>query len=67
MGQQPLKFVTSLLPLLYISSETFDYFRILGNIEMKFGQKKVQLMTNISNSFLVLLWRLEIGSKPFHD
>ena len=55
MGQQPLKFVTSLLPLLYISSETFDYFKILGNIDMKFGQKKVKLVTNISNAVLVLL------------
>ena len=56
MGPQTSKSVMSSLTLLHIRSETFDYFfRILRNIEMKFEQKKVQLTTNISNSFLALL------------
>ena len=41
------------------------FFRILVCIKIKFDQVLVQLIANISNLFLSLLWRMETSSKPF--
>ena len=43
------------------------FFRFLGSIKMKLGQVLVHLMTNISNWFVTLLWRLETGFRPFYN
>ena len=43
------------------------FFWILSTIKMKFGQKLVCCMTNISNMFLAEWWRLETSSRPFYD
>lgn len=42
-------------------------FRVPGSIWMKFGHIFVQLMKNISNSFLPLLLRLKTSFRPFYD
>ena len=38
-----------------------------ASVNMKFGQKFVQLMKNISNRFLPLLSIVETNSMPFYD
>ena len=43
------------------------FIRGLGSIEMIYGQMLAQLVANISNLFLALLWRVEADSTPFYD
>ena len=43
------------------------FIRGLGSIEMKYGQMLAQLVANISDLFLALLWRVEANSTPFYD
>ena len=57
LNQLPSKSMTSSWALFYSRSCTFDCFlTILSSIKIIFDQNLVQLMTNISNSFLVLLF-----------
>ena len=49
----------------HIRTYTSEYFyKIQGDIKIKIDQIIVKLMTNISNSFLPLLWRLELVLSP---
>ena len=68
MNPQTSKSLKSSYILLHIRSYTFDcFFRVLDSTKIKFGEKSVQIITNISNLFLVLLRRLESSSSPFYD
>ena len=50
-----------------IRSYNFMYFfRVLDSIKINFGQILVQLLTNILNLFLALLWILESSSRTFY-
>ena len=49
----------------HVRTYTSEYFyKIQGDIKIKIDQIIVKLMTNISNSFLPLLWRLELVLSP---
>ena len=68
MNPQTFKFMTSSKTLLHIKKYVFCCFSwMLLSTEMKLGEMLVKLMINISNIFLVQLWSLEAGSRPFYD
>ena len=61
-------FVTSSQVLVHNASYTYGYFFwILSPIKMKFGQKLVCCMKNISKMFLAECWRVETSSRLFYD
>ena len=67
INPQTSKSATSSNTLLHVTSYTFDlFFKMLGSIKMKYDPILLQLMIKISNSILVLLWKLETSSRLFY-